>query len=704
MKLYEVKGLDCAHCAMKIEEKLNTLPGIESAALNFATGELRINSALAEQELCGIIQKVLDQLEPGAVVTASPSEQQMPPQEENGSLPDKQGKKEAFFDKLPLLLLAASIVLLIPALLLQGSAVSVVLFALSGLAAGYQTFWKGLKKLRALSFDENILLLIAFVAAFLIGEYAEACLVVILFAVGELLEDRAVKNSKKSIEALTRIRPETANLFRDGVMTEVPCQSVQVGDIILISPGERVPLDCEVLSGSSQIDNAAITGESVPISASKGDMLSSGSINLTAALECRVTHSFVDSTASRIIEMVKESAAKKGNAETFISRFAKVYTPIVIVVAVLLAVFPPLLGAGSFAQWIYTALILLVAACPCAMVISVPLTFFSCIGAASKRGFLIKGGKYVEALAKADAIAFDKTGTLTAGKLTVDQVICLQPERTEAELLLLAAACERYSTHPIAGAILGAVSEEALAGTEITDYTETRGMGTSASVGGVPYLCGAGRMMAQAGLEVEGLPEANVYLADMEQRKILCAITVKDSLRPESGDILKQLKQLGVKTVMLLSGDRKKAAESCAKELEIQYQAELLPENKVEAVEALKQEHKKTAFVGDGINDAPVLAAADVGIAMGLGSDSAIEAADAVLVSGTLSALPEGIRLSKKAMRIIYFNVTFALLAKLIVFVLALVGLGQMWMAVVADVGVSILSVLNAARLLKKEK
>jgi len=715
MKTYYIIGLDCANCARKIEEKLSSSPQIQAATLNFATGELRLQSELPEAELFSLVQKTVDQIEPDATVTDSPPASHAHPHqhchcethehEHNHEHEHRHKKNSSSGSKrfsLPLLLLGTSILLLISALLLKGNPLSPILFAVSGLLSGYSCFWKGLKKLRRLSFDENILLLIAFVAAFLIGEYLEACLVIILFSIGEMLEEIAVNNSKKSIKALTRIRPETANLLQDGKLHPIDCREVQVGDLILISPGERIPLDCVICSGHSQVDNAAITGESIPIDVAQNDPLLSGGINLTAALECRVTHSFVDSTASRIIEMVKESAAKKGNAEAFISRFAKVYTPIVIAIAILLAILPPLFGAGSFSHWIYTALILLVASCPCAIVISVPLTFFSCIGAASKRGVLIKGGKYIEALAKADAIALDKTGTLTAGEPSVDRVICLDEAQTENEILALAAACERYSTHPIAGALLRAVSEESLESFSITDYTEVRGMGTSVSIDGTPYLCGSKRMMMQNGFSVEHLPDANIYLANRAQNKVLGAITMQDTLRAESPSVLSKLKQLGIKSITLLSGDRRNAVEACANRLSIDFQAELLPENKVEAIESIKSNHKKTIFVGDGINDAPVLAAADVGIAMGLGSDSAIEAADAVLVSGTLSALPDGIKLSKKAMRIIYFNIIFALTAKLAVFLLALFGMGQMWMAVFADVGVSILSVLNAARLLRK--
>ncbi len=699
MKTYYIEGLDCANCAMKIENRLNELEGLESASLNFATGEIQVDPAEGAEEPFEAVCAVVRQLEPDATVSRS-----KPAQSSHSSHSHEhthtQRKAGQFLKSVPVITLILAALLLIPALLLKEPA-STILFLLSGLLAGWQVFWKGLKKLTRLSFDENILLLIAFAAAFVIGEYFEACMVVLLFSLGEMLEEHAVSRSRRSIEALTKIRPETASVLRDGKQVELPCEAVEIGDLILIKPGERVPLDCEVVSGESQADNSAITGESIPVTIAPGDRLLSGGINLSAAIQARVTHSFVNSTASRIIDMVKNSAARKGSTETYISRFAKVYTPIVILAAIALAALPPLLGFGSFSQWIYTALIFLVASCPCALVISVPLSFFSCIGAESKLGVLIKGGKYVEALAKLDAIAFDKTGTLTTGRLSVEAAESYRPDLSSEQLLLLAAACEQYSTHPIAVSITGAVSAEELPKAE--EYKEIRGMGISARLGEVPYLCGGKRLLEQNGFDTTALPSANVYLADNAKKLILGGITVRDTLRDESKSVLDELRALSVRKAVILSGDNEAAVRHCADALHTDYKAGLLPEDKLTAIEAVKQSAGKTAFVGDGINDAPVLAAADVGIAMGLGSDSAIEAADAVLVSGTLAPLPKAIRLAKKCMGIIYFNVTLALVAKLAVFALALFGLGEMWMAVVADVGVSIVSVLNAARLLKSK-
>ena len=718
MKTYYIEGLDCANCALKIENKLNAMPELQRASLNFATGELQVEAPdETSDDLFDKISAIVQKMEPDAVLTRTKNhshissrrcdcceescEHHHDEHEHSHSQENKKFNKEKW---MPLLPLVGAVLLLIPAILIDNDIVSAIFFLISGLMAGFQVFIKGIKKLVRLSFDENILLLIAFVAAFAIREYFEACLVVILFSFGEYLEDVAVAKSKRSIEALTQIRPEFANVLKNGTIIQMECEKVQIGDRILIKPGERIPLDCIVKDGNSQIDNAAITGESIPISVEPGSQLLSGSINLAAAIQAEVTHSFVDSTASRIIDLVKNSAAKKGNAETFISRFAKIYTPIVIIVSVLLAVIPPVLGWGDWEKWLYTALIFLVAACPCAMVISVPLSFFSCIGAESKIGVLIKGGKYVEALAKMDAIAFDKTGTLTTGNLEIDHIESYHPNYSEQDILTLAAVCEQYSTHPIATSVVSAVSKGKISDKKVSEYQEMRGMGISVMINGIRYLCGAKRLLEQENISTASLPFANVYLADADSKQVLGGILVKDSLRPESKTSIQMLKRLGVKQAMILSGDHEASVQKCANSLEVDYRAALLPEDKVTEMERLKKNHRQTAFVGDGINDAPVLTSANVGIAMGLGSDSAIEAADVVLVSGTLAQLPNGVRLAKKCMRIIYFNICLAIIAKLIVFVLALFGLGEMWMAVIADVGVSILSVLNAVRLLSVPK
>ncbi len=696
---YFIEQLDCANCARKIEDEINRLPDVKSASLNFASGELRIESSEDEAVLQQQIKQILAKIEPDASLKT------VAKQNTKALSPSPQGKNHDHgYKDLALLFLLLGTFLYIIALLLGESVFAVLFFGIAGILVGYPTFWKGIKKLRHFRFDENNLLLIAFIASFLIGEYAEGCMVILLFSIGERLESRAVDRSRKKIEALTEIRPETARLLSDGVWKEVRCEEVAIGDHILLTVGDRIPLDCAVVSGASQIDQSAITGESIPRSVCEGEKLLSGSINLTSPLECRVTETFDRSTAARMIEMVKESAAQKGSAETLISRFAAKYTPCVMIIALLFAILPPIFGWMPFSRAVYTALVLLVASCPCAIVISVPLAFFSCIGVASSKGVLIKGGKYVEALAKADQFAFDKTGTVTTGALVVDQVFAFDSALTTLEITEIAAKCEAYSNHPIAKALRPWLPEILPQNKTIEEYTEYSGMGIRATIEGVPYLCGGRRLLEKSGFSVSDLPDAALYLADLQQQKVVGAIRFRDQLRAESKSIFAALKKLGVTHITILSGDREEAVKACADELHSDYRFDLIPEQKVEAVQMMKRSAKATAFVGDGINDAPVLAVSDVGIAMGLGSDSAIEAADAVLVAGNLTALPDALHLSKQTMRIIRFNLIFALVIKLAVFLLAIFGMGQMWMAVFADVGVSVLSVLNVIRLFRNKK
>ncbi len=696
---YHIDGLDCANCARKIEEAVNRLPKVNSAVLNFASGELRIHSDEEEAVLQQQVKQIITKIEPDAFLKTAAKQNTKTVSPSHRENKQCHGCKDG---TLPFLLLGAF--LYITALLFGEGVLAILLFGVAGIFAGYSTFWKGIQKLRHFRFDENNLLLIAFIASFIIGEYAEGCMVILLFSIGQRLENLAVDRSRKKIEALTEIRPETARLLSDGVWKEVRCEEVKIGDQILLTAGDRIPLDCTVISGTSQVDQSAITGESIPRDVCEGETLLSGSITLTSPLECRVTQTFDCSTAARMIEMVKESAAQKGNAETFISRFAAKYTPCVMITALLFAMIPPIFGWLTLSRSVYTALVLLVAACPCAIVISVPLAFFSCIGVVSGKGVLIKGGKYVETLAKADQFAFDKTGTVTTGELVVEQVFVLDPALTSHKITEIAAKCEAYSNHPIAKALHPLLPDMLLQNEKIEEYVEYSGLGIRATIEGVPYLCGGRRLVEKSGFSLSELPDAALYLADLQQQKIVGAIRFRDQLRAESKDVMVALKRFGARKITLLSGDREDAVKACADELQIDARFELIPEQKVQAVQEMKHLGKATAFIGDGINDAPVLAAADIGIAMGLGSDSAIEAADAVLVAGNLTALPDAIRLSKQTIRIIRFNLIFALVIKLAVFCMAFFGMGQMWMAVFADVGVSVISVLNVIRLFQNKK
>lgn len=580
------------------------------------------------------------------------------------------------------------------------------LMAAGTLLFGYPLFWSGARGLvRFFAFDELTLLTVAVVASLGLAAMSadpfegvlEAAAVTVLFRLGNYLEARAISKSRRDIEALTKIRPDTATLVQpDGGQQVVEAAGVAVGATILLKAGDRVPIDCEVLSGGGYVDLSAITGESIPVQAAQGTVLPSGAINLDGLMTCRTTVGFEDSTASRIIRMVRDSAEQKGDAERMISRFAKVYTPIVMALATALTLVPPLLGMGSFSMWLSRALVFLVASCPCALVISVPLTFFAGVGAASRAGVLVKGTKFIETIAQADCVVFDKTGTLTQGVPMVDQLLINDGFERE-ELLSLAAAAERNSNHPTARAVLQYAGNVALP--EVSGLTEHPGKGISLTAGGREVLCGSARLLTERGVDLGALPEANIYLA-VNGRAAGCFL-LADRARPEAAEAVAELRRMGVKTIAMLTGDGQRAARQVADELKLdRVDAQLLPQDKAEHIRRYKAEHRATLFVGDGINDAPVLAAADAGVAMGMGTDSAIEAADVVLMREKLTALPAALSISRRTMRKARQNIGFALAVKAAVLVLGALGMATMWMAVFADVGVSILAVLNAVTLL----
>lgn len=587
----------------------------------------------------------------------------------------------------------AGIVLILAAFLLPLGSIGIPLMSLGIFMVGYPLFIDGFRSILRFSFDELALMTIAVVSALLIGEAPEAAMVTILFRIGNWLEAKAIAKSKRDIAALTQIRPDTANLVKaDGEVVSVAAKTLAIGSRIVIKPGERVPVDCVVESGSTYLDTSALTGEPLPVQATKGSTVLSGSINTDGAITCITTNSFEDSAASRIIKMVSEAALQKGDTERLISKFSKVYTPIVMACAAALAFLPPLLGFGEFSMWIGRALVFLVASCPCALVISVPLTFFAGVGRATKQGVLIKGTKYIETLAKADCVVFDKTGTLTLGVPVVDQIIPAEGVDPE-HLIRLAATAEQFSNHPAAKAILQRAGDFTPALS--SDYTETPGMGISLTVEGVRVHCGSALLMQNHGIDLSHLPTANIYVAVGD--KAIGCITLADQLRSDAKEAIAALTKLGVKTVAMLTGDSSAAAQKIAKELGVgTVYSQLLPQDKVEKMAQLKKSHSASIFVGDGINDAPVLAMSDAGIAMGLGTDTAIEAADVVLMSESLRSIPSSIKLSRKIVSKAKFNIAFALTIKIGVLILGAAGIANMWMAVFADVGVSILAVLNA--------
>lgn len=580
--------------------------------------------------------------------------------------------------------------------------VSAVGFCVAIVLAGYDVMLGGVKSILKLRLDESALMAIAMIAAALLGEFAEGAMVAILYRIGEWLEDKAVDNSRESIEALAEIRPDTANLLTDGGNVEtVHAEEVGVNDTIVIRPHERVPLDCVVLEGASAVDSSALTGESVPMTAEAGTQLLSGMMNGDGALTARVTHSYEDSAAARIISLVTESTENKGSAEKFVTRFAVVYTPVVVGMAVLIAVIPPLLGMGSSPVFIKRALTFLVASCPCAIVISVPLAFFSAIGGASKIGVLVKGGNFAEALAKARAIAFDKTGTITEGRPTVHEVVGAEGFTSE-EVARMAAAAELNSVHPYAQAIRNYVGDTAV-GEGYSHYQEISGHGISCEDGkDRTVLCGGAKLLRQNGIAVPDGRKAQAYVAC--DGRLAGSLFISDGAAQGAKETIDALKKLGVADVVMLTGDGHEAARQVAEQVGIaDVRAELLPEDKVSAVQALRQSGAVTAFVGDGINDAPVLAAADVGIAMGLGSVAAIEAADVVLSSNKLTTLPRAISHFRRAMNVIKTNIAFSLAVKAAVLLAAAFGYAPMWAAVFADVGVCLMCVANASRLIKPD-
>ena len=544
---------------------------------------------------------------------------------------------------------------------------------------------------------------IATLGAFAIGEYPEAAAVMLFYQIGEFFQSVAVGRSRKSIAALMDIRPDYANVLRHGEEQQVDPEEVAVGETILVKPGEKIPLDGIVLEGSSSVNTAALTGESLPVDKTVGEQVVSGSINLTGLLKIRTESAYAESTVARILELVENSAEKKSRIENFITRFARWYTPLVVVSALLLALIPPLFFHGVWSDWIQRALIFLVVSCPCALVVSVPLSFFGGLGGASRDGILIKGANYMEMLDKVDTMVFDKTGTLTQGRFAVDAIH--PAEISEEELLDIAAAAESYSSHPVAESVVKA-HEGDIDRSRIGEVKELAGMGIQAQVDGRSFYVGNGKLMDQVGAAWHEchLPGTVIHIA--EDSRYMGHIVISDQLKPDAAEAIRKLKARGVTETVMLTGDTEKVAKAVAEQLGVdRVYAGLLPAQKVEQVEKLLAEGRRVAFVGDGINDAPVLSRADVGIAMGaMGSDAAIESADIVLMDDKPSRLPLAKKIARRTMRIVHENIVFALAVKFGILFLSAAGLTNMWWAVFGDVGVLILAILNAMRCLLRVK
>ena len=581
-----------------------------------------------------------------------------------------------------------------------------VIYLVPYLVIGYDIVYKAARNIsHGQVFDENFLMMIATFGAFGVGEYSEAVAVMLFYQVGELFQGYAVGKSRQSISDMMDICPEYANIEEDGVLKQVDPDDVEVGSIIVVKPGERIPLDGIVVEGESLIDTAALTGESVPRSAKAGDEIISGCVNGSGTLKVKTTKEFDDSTVAKILELVENASSKKAKVENFITRFAKYYTPVVTIGAVILAILPPLILGGGWAEWIQRACIFLVISCPCALVISVPLGFFGGIGAASKIGVLVKGSNYLEAVAEMTTIVFDKTGTLTKGEFKVTDVIT--ENGSKEELIELAALGEGYSNHPIANSIREAYGKE-LDLNRVTNTEEIAGHGIKAVIDGKTVLLGNEKLMKSESIFYTPCKSMGTVVYVACNGVFEGAVVISDTIKDGAKEAIHDMKQVGIRHTVMLTGDRKEAAETVAQTLGIdEVHAELLPGGKVEQVEALlkaEKQKERLAFVGDGINDAPVLTRADIGIAMGsMGSDAAIEAADIVLMDDDVTKIASVVRIARKTLRIVKQNIVFALAIKALVLILGALGMANMWEAVFADVGVSVIAILNSMRTLNEK-
>lgn len=721
IKLY-LKGLDCANCANKIENKVNKLESVEEAVLNFSLSLLIVNLKensdvnKVEEEIKTIVNK----LEPHVIVSKYDNNIK---EKKNvctseccgGHAHNVEEKHEESHDHnhsegislRDKVTLAIGFILFAIAIFI-GEEKSYVpyIYALSYVLVGGKVVLSAIRNIfRGQVFDENFLMTVATLGAFAIGNHPEGVAVMIFYEIGELFQSYAVNRSRKSISSLMDIRADYANLIIDGEEKKVDPSEIKIDDIIVIKPGERVPLDGIVIEGNSSLDTSALTGESLPRNIELNDEILAGVINLTGVIRVKVTKEFGESTVSRILELVQNASSKKAQTEKFITKFARYYTPVVVLSAVALAIIPPLVAEGAlFSDWVYRALIFLVVSCPCALVVSIPLGLFAGIGGASKNGVLIKGGNYLEALKDVETVVFDKTGTLTKGVFKVVKINTNNIE--EAELLRIAATGESFSNHPIAQSILKAYGKE-VDKSIISNYEEISGNGIKVNIDSKDVLLGNYKLMNSNGIKYNNSEEIGTVVHVVVENEYKGNIVIADEVKEDSKEAIEMLKKIGVKKCVMLTGDNKKVAEKIAEELGLdEVHAELLPTDKVAMVEKLlkeKSEKGKLAFVGDGINDAPVLARADVGVAMGgIGSDAAIEAADVILMRDNPSSLVDAIEIGRKTNRILWQNIIFSLGVKIAVLIPAAIGIANMWEGVFADVGVTLIAVLNSMRALRK--
>ena len=571
------------------------------------------------------------------------------------------------------------------------------LIVITLLCSGYEMLLNGIKNIFHLNFEEETLMTIAVISAFAIGEYTESCLVILLYRFGEFLEQRASNKSEDSIKDIVKIKADTANRVVNNTIETVDVKEIKVDDMILIKPGEKIPVDGIIIYGESEIDTSTLTGESAPVYVTKETEVLSGGINLTGAITCRVIRDVEHSTASQIVDLVYEATNNKGKTEKFITRFSKIYTPIVILVAILIAIIPFVFQFDT-KEWILRALIFLVASCPCSLVISVPLSFFTSLGKISQKGMIVKGTKHIENLAKASVVAFDKTGTLTTGKMKIEQMEVLG-EYTKEEILSYMYSLELLSNHPIGTAIKD--YRDNIEIKEVEGYKEIAGHGLYGKIEQKEVLLGNRKLLEQYQISKDNeIPQHAICL--VIERKIAGYIILTQEIRKESKNLVKDLKHIGVKKIMMLTGDNEKSAETIGKELNFnEIKASLLPQEKLKTIEELKKKGENVIFVGDGINDSPVLASSNFGIAMGAGANIASITADGILISNNLSTLPSIIKTAKRTMKVVKVNIIFSLIVKLIVLVLGAIGIAPIWLAILADTGVTFLTVVNAIRNIK---
>ena len=705
-KVYLLKGLDCPNCSAKIEKEVGELDGVTSSTVNLMNQTLTVQAGTSvAASLLDTVTTIVHSHEPDVEV----SEKQL-----EATAPVKKDEKAAVYndeDKKRTIRLAVGAVVYAIGMALTVFAKLPTLAELAFLIVayvilGWDVVWQAVKNItRGQVFDEHFLMSVSTIGAFAIGEYPEAVAVMLFYQVGEFFQSLAVKRSRKSISDLMDICPDSATVKRNGVLQVVSPESVAVGEIIVVKPGEKIPLDGIVVDGESMLDTKALTGESVPRSIRKGDEALSGCINQSGLLTLKVTKSFGESTVSKITDLVENASARKAPTENFITTFARYYTPVVVGMAAVLAIIPPLVLGGGWSEWLRRGFVFLIVSCPCALVISIPLTFFGGIGAASKRGVLVKGSNYLEALNKVSVVVFDKTGTLTKGVFEVANIIPAAGYQKE-QVLEYAAQAESYSNHPIAKSILATYGKP-IDQKQFSGFEEISGHGISVMVQGKKVLAGNNKLMESEKIAYAACDAAGTKFYVAADGSYVGCILIADEVKPDSKCAIAELKKIGVEKTVMLTGDDERIGKSVADELGLDaYYAQLLPDQKVEKLEMLdkqKRQGSKLAFVGDGINDAPVLARADVGIAMGgLGSDAAIEAADVVLMTDEPSKLVEAIDVAKATKRIVMQNIVIALGIKSVFLVLGALGMAGMWEAVFGDVGVTIIAVLNAMRILKK--